>query len=68
MKTNRFSFSQISRRDLLRAGMSGVVRDRGRARFRVPVFGQAAAALAAQGRVRTARFSSCWNSPAATTD
>ena len=40
-------FSQSSRRDLLRAGMYGVCVG---ARATVPVFGQAAAALAAQGK------------------
>jgi uncharacterized protein (DUF1501 family) len=47
MKTNHFSVS--SRRDLLRAGMYGVCVSAG-ASLPVPVFGQAAAALAAQGR------------------
>ena len=46
---NRFSFSQASRRDLLRAGMYGVCVSAG-ASLPVPVFGQAAAQLAAQGR------------------
>lgn len=46
---NRFSFSRSSRRDLLRAGMYGVCVTAG-ASLPVPVFGQAAAALAAQGR------------------
>ena len=45
---NRFSFSRSSRRDLLRAGMYGVCVSAG-ATLPVPVFGQAAAALAAQG-------------------
>lgn len=47
--TNRFSFSRSSRRDLLRAGMYGVCVTAG-ASLPVPVFGQAAAALAAEGR------------------
>src|SRR5579871_7064185 len=46
---NRFSFSRSSRRDLLRAGMYGVCVTAG-ASLPVPVFGQAAAALAAQGQ------------------
>ena len=46
---NHFSFSRSSRRDLLRAGMYGVCVTAG-ASLPVPVFGQAAAALAAQGR------------------
>jgi uncharacterized protein (DUF1501 family) len=46
---NRFSFSKFNRRDLLRAGMYGVCATAG-ARLSVPVFGQAAAALAAQGQ------------------
>jgi uncharacterized protein (DUF1501 family) len=46
---NRFSFSQSSRRDLLRAGMYGVCATAG-ASLPIPVFGQAAAALAAQGK------------------
>jgi uncharacterized protein (DUF1501 family) len=46
---NRFSFSQASRRDLLRAGMYGVCVAAGGA-LPVPVFGQAAAALAAKGQ------------------
>ncbi len=46
---NRFSFSRSSRRDLLRAGMYGVCVTAG-ASLPVPVFGQAAAALAQQGR------------------
>ncbi len=46
---NRFSFSKSSRRDLLRAGMYGVCVTAG-ASIPVPVFGQAAAQLAAQGR------------------
>ena len=48
MKT-RFSFSRSSRRDLLRAGMCGVCVGAGTG-LPVRVFGQAAAALAAQGR------------------
>ena len=46
---DRFSFSRSSRRDLLRAGMYGVCVSAG-ASLPVPVFGQAAAALAAQGQ------------------
>ncbi len=46
---NRFSFSQSSRRDLLRAGMYGVCVTAG-ASLQVPVFGQAAAQLAAQAK------------------
>ena len=46
---NHFSFSQASRRDLLRAGMYGVCVTAGGG-LPVPVFGQAAAALASQGR------------------
>src|SRR5436305_13463374 len=46
---NRFSFSRSSRRDLLRAGMYGVCVSAG-ATLPVPVFGQAAAALAGQGQ------------------
>src|SRR5882757_9612591 len=51
MKKNRFSIlsQAASRRDLLRAGMYGVCVSAG-ATLPVPVFGQAAAALAAQGR------------------
>lgn len=49
MKKNRFSFSQSSRRDLLRAGMYGVCVSAG-ASMAVPVFGQAAAQLAAQAK------------------
>jgi uncharacterized protein (DUF1501 family) len=49
MKKNRFSFSQSSRRDLLRAGMYGVCVSAG-ASLAVPVFGQAAAQLAAQAK------------------
>jgi uncharacterized protein (DUF1501 family) len=45
----RFSFSKASRRDLLRAGMYGVCVTAG-ASMPVPVFGQAAARLATQGR------------------
>ena len=51
MKTNRFSFSRSSRRDLLRAGMYGVSVAAG-AKLSVPVFGQAAAALAAKGQAQ----------------
>jgi uncharacterized protein (DUF1501 family) len=46
---NRFSFSKSSRRDLLRAGMYGVCVTAGGV-LPVPVFGQAAAALAAKGQ------------------
>ena len=46
---NHFSFSKSSRRDLLRAGMYGVCVTAG-ATLPVPVFGQAAAALAAKGQ------------------
>ena len=46
---DRFSFARSSRRDLLRAGMYGVCVSVG-AGIPVPVFGQAAAALAAQGQ------------------
>src|SRR5579862_1086897 len=49
MKNNRFSFTKSSRRDLLRAGMYGVCVTAG-TQLQVPVFGQAAAALAAQGK------------------
>src|SRR6202451_1485319 len=49
MSTNRFSFSKSSRRDLLRAGMYGVCVTAG-ASLQVPVFGQAAAQLAAQAK------------------
>ena len=44
-----FSFSKSNRRDLLRAGMYGVCATAG-THFSVPVFGQAAAALAAKGQ------------------
>ncbi len=47
MKTNRFSFSQASRRDLLRAGMYGVCVSAG-ASLPIRAFGQAAAALASK--------------------
>lgn len=47
MQTRRFSFSQASRRDLLRAGMYGVCVTAG-ASLPIPAFGQAAAALAAR--------------------
>src|SRR5215467_5277096 len=47
MNSSRFSLS--TRRDLLRAGMCGVCVSAG-ARLPVRAFGQAAAALAAQGR------------------
>ena len=45
---NRFSFSKASRRDLLRAGMYGI--GVSAAAMPVPLFAQAAAALAAQGK------------------
>ena len=45
----KFSFSRSNRRELLRAGMYGVCATAG-ARMAVPAFGQAAAALAEQGR------------------
>src|SRR5215472_1864279 len=48
---NRFSFSRSSRRELLRAGMCGVCVSAG-AGLPVRVFGQAAAALAAQGNLQ----------------
>jgi uncharacterized protein (DUF1501 family) len=48
MKNNRFSFPQASRRDLLRAGMYGVSVTAGSA-LRMALFGQAAAAVAAEG-------------------
>src|SRR6266852_8530678 len=48
MSKNRFSFSQASRRDLLRAGLYGV--GVSAAALPMPLFGQAAAALAAQGK------------------
>jgi len=50
MKSKRFSFSQSSRRDLLKAGMYGI--GVSACALPVPVFGQAAAALAAQGKQR----------------
>src|SRR5215475_10825005 len=49
MRKDRFSFSKATRRDLLRAGMYGVCVSAG-ASLSVPVFGQAAAALATQGK------------------
>jgi uncharacterized protein (DUF1501 family) len=49
MKTNRFSFSQASRRDLLRAGMYGVCVSAG-ASLPIRAFGQAAAALASNAQ------------------
>ena len=49
MKTKRFSFSQASRRDLLRAGLYGVCVTAG-AGLPIPAFGQAAAALAAKAQ------------------
>src|SRR5713226_6876641 len=48
MSKNRFSFSQASRRDLLRAGLYGV--GVSAAALPMPLFGQAAAALTAQGK------------------
>src|SRR6478752_1299626 len=48
MKSKRFSFSKSSRRDLLKAGMYGI--GVSACALPVPVFGQAAAALAAQGK------------------
>jgi uncharacterized protein (DUF1501 family) len=48
MKKNRFSFPQASRRDLLRAGMYGISVSAGSA-LRMALFGQAAAAVAAEG-------------------
>jgi uncharacterized protein (DUF1501 family) len=51
MNPNRFSFSRSTRRDLLRAGMYGVCMTAG-AKLSVPVFGQAAAALAAKGQAQ----------------
>jgi len=50
MKNNRFSFSKSSRRDLLKAGMYGI--GVSACALPVPVFGQATAALAAQGKQR----------------
>ena len=47
MKNTRFSFSRASRRDLLRAGMYGVSVTAGSA-LRMGLFGQAAAAVAAE--------------------
>ena len=47
MKTNRFSFPKTSRRSLLRAGLYGVSVTAG-STFCMPLFGQAAAAVAAQ--------------------
>src|ERR1700730_2902091 len=49
MSKKRFSFSQASRRDLLRAGMYGVCVSAG-ASLPVPIFGQAAAQLAAAAK------------------
>ncbi|HXJ43266.1 MAG TPA: DUF1501 domain-containing protein [Bryobacteraceae bacterium] len=49
MSKKHFSFSRSSRRDLLRAGMYGVCVSAG-AGLPIPVFGQAAAALAAQAK------------------
>src|SRR5712692_5553361 len=48
MSKTRFSFSHSSRRDLLRAGLCGV--GVSAAALPMPLFGQAAAALAAQGK------------------
>ena len=47
MKKNHFSFEKANRRDLLRAGMYGVCVSAGSA-MRMALFGQAAAALAAE--------------------
>jgi len=47
MKPNRFSFSKFTRREALRAGLSGISLTAGTA-LRTGVFGQAAAALAAE--------------------
>lgn len=49
MRKDRFSFSKATRRDLLRAGMYGVCVSAG-ASLSVPVFAQASAALATQGK------------------
>lgn len=49
MKTKRFTFSNTSRRDLLRAGMYGVCVTAGSG-LPIPAFGQAAAALATQAK------------------
>jgi uncharacterized protein (DUF1501 family) len=49
MSNKRFSLSESSRRDLLRAGMYGVCVTAG-ASLSVPVFGQAAAQLASQAK------------------
>lgn len=49
MNKKRFSFSQSSRRDLLRAGLYGVCVSAG-ASLPIPAFGQAAAALSAQAK------------------
>ena len=46
--TKRFSFSKLTRRDLLRAGMYGVGVTAGA--LPLPLFAQANAALAAQGK------------------
>ncbi len=51
MKNNRFSFPKASRRDLLRAGMYGVSVTAGSA-LRMALFGQAAAAVAAESGPR----------------
>src|SRR5580658_295 len=48
MKKDRFSFSKSSRRELLRAGMFGV--GVSAAALPLPLFAQASAALAAQGK------------------
>jgi uncharacterized protein (DUF1501 family) len=48
MKNHRFSFPKSSRRDLLRAGMYGI--GVSAAALPLPLFAQAAAALAAQGK------------------
>ena len=49
MNKNRFSFPQCSRRDLLRAGIYGV--GVSAAAQPMPLFGQAAAALAPEGKI-----------------
>lgn len=48
MSNNRFSFSQATRRDLLRAGIYGI--GVSAAALPIPLFAQATAALAAQGK------------------
>src|SRR5881628_2309424 len=49
MKKNQFSFPKCSRRDLLRAGMYGI--GVSAAAQPMPLFGQAAAALAPEGKI-----------------